>query len=96
MSLAVRTSGKLPIIITDTESGSQTYNGRIHLWSKAANYDSKVITVGIGASRTKAALPDKAVSLEDLFRRHVVKSSNGTVDSNGYLILPALSHSILK
>src|SRR5687767_9505376 len=45
-------TGKFRVIISDSESGSQTYDNVTIPWSKEVSYPSKVLAVGIGAATT--------------------------------------------
>jgi hypothetical protein len=86
-------SGKLDIIIGDNESGYQTIYNVAVPWSKEVIYKSSVISVGLGiASATEGAAGQTAV-LKIYSGGNVVKSANGTATSDGYLVIPPLSHS---
>lgn len=85
-------AGKFHIIISDTESGSQTYDNVTIPWSKEVTYGSKVLAVGIGASITTYGQANQTAFLKIYSGGNVVKTTNGTADQNGVLTLPALEH----
>lgn len=83
-------TGKFHIIISDTESGSQTYDNVTIPWSKEVNYSTKVLAVGIGAVATTYGQAGQTALLKIYSGGNVVKTTNGTADQNGALSLPAL------
>jgi hypothetical protein len=86
-------TGKFHIIISDTESGSQTYDNVTIPWSKEVTYSSKVLAVGFGAVVTTEGGAGQTAFLKIYAGGTVVKSTNATSDSNGGLSLPTLGHS---
>jgi hypothetical protein len=85
-------TGKFHIIISDTESGSQTYDNVTIPWSKEVSYSSKVLSVGIGTAVTTYGASGQTAFLKIYVGGNVVKSTNGTADVNGALSLPTLGH----
>jgi hypothetical protein len=85
-------TGKFHIIISDSESGSQTYDNITIPWSKEVSYDSKIIGIGVGAAVTTYGGANQTAFLKIYVGGTVVKSTNGTSDNNGALTVPALSH----
>jgi hypothetical protein len=85
-------TGKFHIIISDNESGSQTYNDVTIPWSKEVSYDSKILSVGIGTAITTYGVAGQTAFLKIYSGGSVVKSSNGTADNNGVLTVPSLGH----
>ncbi|HEX6431415.1 MAG TPA: hypothetical protein VF008_27175 [Niastella sp.] len=85
-------TGKFHIIISDNESGSQTYNDVTIPWSKEVSYDSKILSVGIGSAITTYGVVGQTAFLKIYSGGSVVKSSNGTADNNGVLTVPSLGH----
>ena len=85
-------TGKFHIIISDNESGSQTYNDVTIPWSKEVSYDSKILSVGIGTAITTYGVVGQTAFLKIYSGGSVVKSSNGTADNNGVLTVPSLGH----
>lgn len=85
-------TGKFHIIISDNESGSQTYNDVTIPWSKEVTYDSKILSVGIGTAITTYGVAGQTAFLKIYSGGSVVKSSNGTADNNGVLTVPSLGH----
>ena len=85
-------TGKFHIIISDTESGSQTYDNITIPWSKEVTYGTKVLGVGIGASVTTYGQAGQTALLKIYSGGNVVKTTNGTADQNGALSMPALAH----
>ena len=86
-------TGKFHIIITDNESGSQTYDNVTIPWSKEVSYSGKVIAVGIGTSATTQGGAGQTAFLKIYSNGTVVKSTNANADANGTLSLPSLAHS---
>jgi hypothetical protein len=85
-------TGKFHIIISDNESGSQTYNDVTIPWSKEVSYDSKILSVGIGTAITTYGVAGQTAFLKIYSGGSVVKSSNGTADNNGVITVPSLGH----
>jgi hypothetical protein len=86
-------TGKFHVIITDNESGSQTYDNISIPWSKEVSYSTKVIAIGIGAGVTTDGGAGQTAFLKIYSGGTVVKSTNATSNSNGTLSLPSLGHS---
>lgn len=86
-------TGKFHIIITDNESGSQTYDNVTIPWSKEVSYSSKVIAIGIGAAVTTQGGAGQTAFLKIYSNGTVAKTSNANSDGNGGLSLPTLGHS---
>lgn len=85
-------TGKFHIIISDTESGTQTYDNVTIPWSKEVTYSTKVLAVGIGAAATTDGQAGQTALLKIYSGGNVVKTTNGNADQNGVLTLPALEH----
>ena len=85
-------TGKFHLIITDNESGSQTYDNISIPWSKEVTYSSKVIAIGIGAAVTTQGGAGQTAFLKIYSGGNVVKSTNANSDNNGTLSLPSLGH----
>ena len=85
-------TGKFHIIITDNESGSQTYDNVTIPWSKEVSYSNKVIAIAIGSAATTDGAPGQTAFLKIYAGGTVVKSTNATANANGGLSLPTLGH----
>jgi hypothetical protein len=85
-------TGKFSIIITDNDSGSQTYDNVSIPWSKEVSYSSKVIAIGIGTAVTTEGGAGQTAFLKIYAGGNMVKSTNATSDNNGGLSLPPLGH----
>jgi hypothetical protein len=85
-------TGKFHIIISDSESGSQTYDNVTIPWSKEVSYPNKVLAVGIGAATTAYGAIGQTVFLKIYVGGNVVKSTNATANNDGVLSLPTLGH----
>jgi hypothetical protein len=86
-------TGKFHIIISDSESGSQTFDNVTIPWSKEITYPNKIVAVGIGAAVTTEGGAGQTAFLKIYSGGSVVKSTNATSDNNGGLSLPTLGHS---
>jgi hypothetical protein len=86
-------TGKFHLIITDNESGSQTYDNISIPWSKEVTYSSEVIAIGIGTAVTTQGGAGQTAFLKIYSAGNVVKSTNANSDNNGTLSLPSLGHS---
>lgn len=85
-------SGKLDIIIGDNESGYQTIYNVAVPWSKEVTYKSSVISVGLGITSATEGVAAQTAVMKIYSGGNVVKSANGTATSDGYLVIPPLSH----
>ena len=85
-------TGKFHIIISDNESGSQTYDNVTIPWSKEVSYDSKILSVGIGTAIRTYGVVGQTAFLKIYSGGSLVKSSNGTADNNGVITVPSLGH----
>lgn len=85
-------TGKFTVTIGDNESGYQVFDNVTIPWSKEVAYDSKVISIGIGASPTTEGAAGQTAVLKIYVGGSVVKSANGTSDNNGVLAFPSLTH----
>ena len=85
-------TGKFSIIITDNETGSQTYDNVTIPWSKEVSYSTKVIAIAIGTAITTEGGAGQTAFLKIYSGGNVVKSTNATSDNNGALSLPPLGH----
>lgn len=85
-------TGKFHIIISDSESGSQTYDNVTIPWSKEVSYPNKVLAVGIGAATTADGAVGQTAFLKIYVGGNVVKSTNATANNDGVLSLPTLGH----
>jgi hypothetical protein len=85
-------TGKFTVIISDNESGTQTYNNVSIPWSKEVSYSSKVIAIGIGTTVTTYGGVGQNAFLKIYSGGNVLKSTNATSDNDGVLSLPTLGH----
>jgi hypothetical protein len=85
-------SGKFVVVISDNNSGTQTYDNVSLPWSKEVTYGSNVISVGIGAASTTYGTANQTAVMKIYSGGTVVKTSNATAGSSGILSLPTIGH----
>lgn len=85
-------SGKFDVVYTDNVNGMTHVTDVTLPWSKEIQYDSKVITIGIGAQGATVGSPGQTATIKIYSNGVVVKTSSGKAAATGGLVVPTVSY----
>ncbi len=86
-------TGKFDVIYSDNINGATRIANVALPWSKEVTYESKVLSVGIGAQASTAGAPAQTATIKIYRDETVVKTTSAASGSLGEMVLPTISYS---
>lgn len=86
-------TGKFDVVYSDNISGTTRVTNVALPWSKEVTYDSRVLSIGVGAQASTTGVPSQTATIKIYRDESMVKTGSATAGSLGEMVLPTVAYS---